>query len=288
MSLNDMWCMYSRETGLPPTGPAYRLVSHVISRFSTPCSSCNGEGSKALDGKDAHCVGCGGFRRYLSPAAIRRAHQIVRATFPSVASRERTQEAARGWTARAYQPPVAPMYLGRDPLPLSVTQAPPGDALPVASITWRRGLRAELLWTADGDLQVLWERLPDLLLPTGEPWVEVFSWIRGPESDAERSAQRLLRLGWSEMNPAYGWLGACRAINVPPFRAFSVTAEGLLKAAQLDWLFLSAARVRREDAKREAAGKRRISNIGPYSFGARPQRPPQTRPGIAGDEPEGA
>jgi hypothetical protein len=62
VSLTEMWCMYSRMTGLPPTGPAYRLVGHVISRFAVPCALCNRSGSKVFDGSATQCAGCGGFK----------------------------------------------------------------------------------------------------------------------------------------------------------------------------------------------------------------------------------
>lgn len=273
MSLKEMWCMFARETQLPPTGPAYKLARHVISRFAVPCTSCNGSGSKVFDGKDSQCAGCGGFRNYLSPAAIRRAHQIVRAAFPTVSTLERTNEAARRWSVRESHPTDKPMYLGYDTLPPSASRAPPKDAIAVASITWRRGLRSEFLWAPEGDLSVLWERLPDLLLPGNEPWAEIFALARGAAADPNRAAQRLVQLGWADTNPAYGWLTTSRPAVTAPFKPFSVGSSGLLSAAQLEWLFRSAARARHEDAKLgpiEADSKRsapsRTRNIGPYPF----------------------
>lgn len=294
MSLIEMWCTYSRETGLPPTGPAYRLVNHVISRFAVPCPCCNGAGSKALDGSDSHCVGCGGFRRYLSPAAIRRAHQIVRATFPNVGSSERTDDAARRWATREYRPATTPTYLGFDTMPTSVSRAPLEDALTVASMTWRRGLRSEFLWAKyDPDLHVLWERLPNLLLPSGEPWVEVFAWMRGQVVDPDRSAQRLIQLGWTEMNPAYGWLARRKWTGTGLFKAFSVTSPGLLAAGELEWLFRLAARVRHKNTKRQttdADSRQPVpsgpENIGPYPFWERQGHPPAPGLHLVSDDPE--
>lgn len=290
MSLTEMWCMYSRETGLPPTGPAYRLVSHVISRFSVPCPLCNRAGSKALNSTETHCIGCAGFRSYLSPVAIRRAHQIVRAAFPSVGTAQRADESARRWARREYHPAVGPVYLGRDALPMSVPRTPPEYALSVASITWRRGLRSDLLWAmCDPGVHVLWERLPDQTLPGGEPWTEVFAWACGDGDDPRRRAQRLIQLGWAEMNPAYGWLARCRSSG--PLSAFSVTSPGLLAADEIEWLFRLAARARYENAKRRTAvsvTKRPApsgsQNIGPYPFGVRPRHP--GRPHVPSDSPE--
>src|SRR5579871_2085719 len=107
-----MWSMFSQMTGLPPTGPAYKLVSLVVSRFGVPCAQCS-KGS----GTDAQCSGCGGFKRYLSPAAIYRAHQVVLATFPSILAPEAADGPARLWSARKYQPASVPPYLGTDPIP---------------------------------------------------------------------------------------------------------------------------------------------------------------------------
>jgi hypothetical protein len=289
MSLTEMWCMYSRMTGLPPTGPAYRLVGHVISRFAVPCALCNQSGSKAFDGRATQCAGCGGFRKYLSPAAIRRAHKIVRAAFPNAVTSERTEPAARLWAAREDQPAVRPMYLGVDPLPPSVSRAPK-DALTVASLTWRRGLRCELLWGTECELDVVWERLPDLLLPSGEPWMEIFAWTRSRGADPCRSAQRLIQLGWADTNPAYGWLARCRSTGTVPF---SVTSPGLLAAGELEWLLRLAVRVRHRNVncRKEHDSKQPLRSgpryIGPYPFQVRRPRHPPTPPRrLTNDDPE--
>ena len=94
-------------------------------------------------------------------------------------------------------------------LPSFVTPVPTKEALAVASITWRRGLRSELLLaTHESDVLVLWERLPDLHLPDGQAWVEAFAWVHDRITDPERSAQRLIQRGWAETNPAYNRLAA--------------------------------------------------------------------------------
>jgi hypothetical protein len=174
MSIVEMMATYASTTGLPPTGPHRKLADHLISRFSTLCQSCTGIGLQVVGGATRICAGCGGFRRVLSPSAIRRLHQIVGAHHPAVRKQDRRENAALWWAARKSVIPDGPIHLGLETVPAPVPRAPNDAARTVASITWRRGLHSEFLWSSsDTGHCVLWERLPRLELEDGRPWVEV-------------------------------------------------------------------------------------------------------------------
>ena len=261
---------YGPATRMPTIGLHRKYMDHAVRCFAVACDSCKGSGLQMLGGTQCLCVDCGGFKKRLCPAAVRRLYQIVAARFPEVRARSNAEEAAQRWEARKAVAVTKAMYLGLEDLPQSVPQRPDSSALRVASITWRRGLRSEFLWAAcEAGVCVLRERLPDLV-HAGEPWAEVFAWARGGGRDPERSAQQLLQQGWAVANPAYDWLGSSHcgpSLGLP--KAFSVTSEGLLSGHQLEWLFRAAARVRAQAEKRLPRPKAsdKPQNIGPYSFG---------------------
>jgi len=157
-------------------------------------------------------------------------------------------------------------------------------ARPVASITWRRGLRSEFLWsTSDTCHCVLWERLPNLKFEDGTPWIEMFAWAAGGAENPERSVQRLLHRGWSETNPAYGWLATLKVSSGSgPINAFTTDLAGMVSGPEIEWLFRAAVRTRRHSvqhfpasARNAALGANKPRNIGPYPFGRRPTGSPK-------------
>ena len=284
MSIIEMMATYASATGLPPTGPHRKLADHLISRFSTPCQSCTGIGLQVVDGATRICADCGGFRRVLSPSAIRRLHQIVGAHHPAVRKQDRRENAALWWAARKSVIPDGPIHLGLETVPAPVPRAPNDAARTVASITWRRGLHSEFLWSSsDTGHCVLWEQLPMLAYDNGTPWVELFAWAAGGADNPERSAQRLLHRGWSETNPAYGWLATIKpSSSSSPTRAFTLDLDGTLSERQIDWLFRAAVHTRRCSPQHFSASARTAAlaadkprNIGPYSFGQRPTVSPK-------------
>jgi hypothetical protein len=260
---------YALAVGIPTYGLHRKYMDHAVRRFAVPCKSCKESGLQMFGDAQGQCVDCGGFKRRLSPAAVRRLYQIVAARFPEVRARSNAEESAQRWEARKAVTVTKPMYLGLKDLPLGVPQKPDSSALRVASITWRRGLRSEFLWTAcEDDICVLWEHLPGLE-HAGESWTEVFAWAQGGDCDPKRSAQRLLQDGWSVANPAYDWLGSLTAAASNRLsQAFSVTSEGLLSRSQFQWLFHAAVRVRVQGEKRSQRPKAtdKPLNIGPYHF----------------------
>ncbi len=169
------------------------------------------------------------------------------------------------------------MYLGVEPLLPTVPQTPNKAALVVVSLTWRRGLRSEFLWSGgEAGPCLLWERLLDLTHHNGVSWTEVFAWTHTGTADPARSALRLFQRGWAKENLAYDWLAAPKRLSQLGVQsAFSVTAAGIVSKQQIEWLFLTAARSRAMTArhaamvtraKRPTAGNTR--NIGPYPFDA--------------------
>jgi hypothetical protein len=277
MSIYDLMAQYQLETGLPPTGLHKGLADHVILRFAITCESCKGTGAQFLFGAPVTCAECRGFRKHLSPAAVRRLHQIVTAAFPAIRAGCTTEQTAQRWAARKNVPATRPMYLGVGPLPASVPQAPAEAALAVCTLTWRRGLRSEFLWSGGkAGPCVLWERLPDLTHHDGALWSEVFAWTHAGTADPGRSALRLFQSGWAKENLAYDWLAAPKRLSqLGAQKAFSITSAGIVSEQQVEWIFLSAARARNIAArhaatvaktKRSTAGNTR--NIGPYPFDA--------------------
>jgi hypothetical protein len=265
---------YASETGLPTVGLHRKTMDHAFRRFAVTCDSCSGTGLQMIADARSVCTDCGGLKSRLSPAAVRRLHQIVVAAFPEVRPKSNVEKAAKRWEARKPVTVFKPVYLGSEDLPVGVPPRPNSRALPVASIKWRRGLRSEFLWTAgEADLCVLWERLPDLKHSDGEPWAEVFAWASGGVADPGRSVQRLLLHGWAAANPAYDWLDSLQFRKSSRLRkAFTVTAGGLLSEQQLEWLFAAAARARsKATAQRRTSAKGKVPlvdkplNIGPYS-----------------------
>jgi hypothetical protein len=275
MSLYDLMEESHRETGLPPTGLHRGLANHVVQRFAVTCESCNGTGSQYVFGERLNCRECRGWRKHLSPAAIRRLHQIVTAVFPEIRAGCTTELTAQRWAVRKYVPATRPMYLGVGLLPASVPPEPADTALAVCSLTWRRGLRSELLWSGGKTGPcVLWEQLPDLRHPDGAPWTEVFAWTPAGTDNAGRSALRLLERGWSDENRAYDWLAAPKRISrLGEQRAFAVTSVGIVSEQQIEWVFLAAARARSLWARHAATVANTewstadsTQNIGPYPF----------------------
>ena len=177
MSIYDFMAAYQLETGLPPLGSHRALADHVMQRFAVTCESCKGTGAQYLFGEPVNCAECRGWRKHLSPAAVRRLHQIVIAAFPSIRAGCATEITAQRWAARKSVPATRPMYLGVAALPASIPQAPVETALAVCSLTWRRGLRSEFLWSGgNAGPCILWERLPDLTHHDGALWSELFAW----------------------------------------------------------------------------------------------------------------
>ncbi len=236
---------YQLETGLPPLGLHRTLADYVIGRFASPCLTCAGARSQHLRREQANCTNCRGFQWRLSPAAIRRSHQIVTAAFPEIRARCTTETTAKRWAARRTAPVTQPIYLGVAPLPATVPPAPFQGALPVCSLTWRRGLRSEFLWTGGRSGPcVLWERLPDLMHQDGTSWSEVFAWTPAGTMDPAGSVLRLLECGWAKGNRAYDWLSKPTRLSLLGGKAFSVTSTGIVSEEQIQWLFLASARVR--------------------------------------------
>lgn len=277
MSMYEHMAAYQLETGLPPLGLHRALADHVIQRFAVTCESCKGTGAQYLFGEPVSCIDCRGWRKHLSPSAVRRLHQIVTAAFPAIRAGCATENTARRWAARKSVPANRPMHLGLEPLPTSVPHVPDKTALAVCSLTWRRGLRSEFLWSGGKTSPcVLWERLPDLIHHDGAPWYEVFARSNAGAVDPGRSALRLFQTGWAADNPAYSWLAAPRPLSRWGVqKAFSVTFAGMVSEQQIEWVFLAAAQVRSIGArhaaivaktKRPTAGTTR--NIGPYPFAA--------------------
>jgi hypothetical protein len=278
MSMYDLMAAYQLETGLPPLGLHRALADHVVQRFAVTCESCKGTGAQHLFGEPVNCTDCRGWRKHLSPAAVRRLHQIVTAAFPAIRAGCATENTVQRWATRKSVPATRPMYLGVAPLPESVPQAPVETALTVCSLAWRRGLRSEFLWSGGNACPcVLWERLPDLTHHDGAPWYEVFAWTNVGSMGPSRSALRLLQRGWASENFAYNWLAApLRLSQLCSQKAFSVTSAGIVSEQQIEWVFLAAARARSLEARRGAmvamtkrsrAGTTR--NIGSYPFAAR-------------------
>ncbi len=287
MSMYEHMAAYQLETGLPPLGLHRDLADHVMRRFAVTCESCKGTGAQYLFGEPVNCTDCRGWRKHLSPAAVRRLHQIVTAAFPSIRAGCATENTAQRWAARKSVPATRPMYLGAAPLPASVPQAPVETALAVCSLTWRRGLRSEFLWSG-GKVGpcVLWERLPDLIHHDGAPWCEVFAWTNAGAVDPGRSALRLFQNGWAADNPAYSWLAAPRPLSRwGTQKAFSVASTGIVSEQQLEWVFLCAVRLRSFAARRatiiartKRSGAGATRNIGPYPFAARSSNRKATEP----------
>ena len=278
MSMYEHMAAYQLETGLPPLGLHRALADYVMQRFAIPCESCKGTGAQYLFGEPVNCTDCRGWRKHLSPAAVRRLHQIVTAAFPAIRAECTTENTAQRWAARKNVPATRPMYLGAEPLPASVPRAPTESALRVCSLTWGRGLRSELLWSGgNAGPCVLWERLPELTHHDGASWSEVFAWTPARPADPGRSALRLLQRGWAKENFAYDWLAAPKRLSQLGYRrAFSVTSAGIVSEQQIEWVFLAAARARSLGARHAAivAKTRRCTtgttrNIGPYPFAVR-------------------
>ena len=189
--------LYASATGLPPTGLHRKFADHVISSFAVRCVSCNGTGSQVIKGIARWCSDCDGLKGHPSAAAVTRLHQVVIANFPDLRNRSNQEAAVQRWAARKWAPATGPMYLGHEEFPPSVPRAPSDTAIHVASIKWRHGLQSELLWTTfkDDKLWVLWERLPELLLPNSESWTEVFSWSDTSNDRSPHSVHALLEHG---------------------------------------------------------------------------------------------
>lgn len=279
MSIYDFMAAYQLETGLPPLGSHRDFADHIVQRFAVTCESCRGTGAQYLFGEPVNCAECRGWRKHLSPAAVHRLHQIVIAAFPSIRAGCATEITAQRWAARKSVPATRPMYLGLAALPASIPQAPVEKALAVCSLTWRRGLRSEFLWSGgNAGPCILWERLPDLTHHDGALWSELFAWTPAPTADPGRSALRLLQRGWAKENLAYSWLAAPKRLTrLGSQKTFAVTSAGIVSEEQIEWVFLAAARARSLEARRHAAmvakTKRSTAgaarNIGPYPFAAR-------------------
>jgi hypothetical protein len=104
------------------------------------------------------------------------------------------------------------------------------------------------------------------------------AWAASGKENPEHSVQRLLHRGWSETNPAYGWLATLKASSCcGPINAFTTDLAGIVAESQIEWLFRAAVRTRRHSAQRfpvsvrnAALGANKPRNIGPYPFGQRP------------------
>ena len=104
------------------------------------------------------------------------------------------------------------------------------------------------------------------------------AWAASGKENPEHSVQRLLHRGWSETNPAYGWLATLKASSCcGPINAFTTDLAGIVAESQIEWLFRAEVRTRRHSAQRfpvsvrnAALGANKPRNIGPYSFGQRP------------------
>jgi len=245
MSIYDMMAAYTRATGLPALGPHRNLTDYLIRRLSKPCPSCIGMAQMML-GDLKVCPHCEGLTRLLSPSAVRRLHQIIGARYPMTKNRDRSERTARAWGERVHVIPDRALDLNWSSLPLQELQLRPHATRHVATITWRRGLRSEFFWSRTQKRHsVLWEQIPSLEHADRSPWLEVFAWTTRRESDPERSAIGLLRQGWSQLNPAYGWLGQVQKYSVAA-NAFSTNRQGLMSARQLEWIFLTAVSKRRQ------------------------------------------
>ncbi len=239
MSIYEHMAAYQLETGLPATGSHRNLADRAIQQFAVSCESCKGSGAQYLFGEPKNCAECQGFRKHLSPAVVRRLHQIVTAAFPSIRAGCATENAARRWAARKSVPATRPMHLGLKPLPASVPQVPDETALAVCSLTWRRGLRSEFLWSGGNTGPcVLWERLPDLTHHDGVLWCEVFAWTPARTADPGRSALRLLQRGRAKENLAHDWLAAPKRLSqLTSQKACSVTSAGSSQSSKSSGYF---------------------------------------------------
>lgn len=282
LSLIERMCAYTEATGLPPTGVHRKLTDKVLVKLGVPCITCNGTGLQVLEGRRHFCSACHGFLRCLSAHEVVRLYQIVVARFPELRTRiPLVQEAADRWYWGSAVPEVAPRYFGPEALPGSVPPAPGAVALRVATIVWRNGGHSQFLWTwsADDQVAVLWERLPELLQDDGQAWTEVFAWARGGAADPAQSVRHLLYSGWSVTNPAYEWLGTPRIaelVGVSQFFA-TTTYSAMVSPGLLRSLFHGAINTRMGMASQPPYSDN-AEPVEPYAYRGNPVNPRKLEP----------